>query len=93
MQRGEVERLAAQPSGVAHAGMHNPAEFLETAALDDLRDEEGNIDAAKVDERLSSLHQDRPHLFKPVEWPDFGQGVTGTRVPGPATWSDALKSE
>jgi hypothetical protein len=67
--RREVERIAGDH-------MQNAADIWLTTQIGDLRDEEGEIDREKINERVEQLLSDRPHWRKPNgPAPGFSSGV------------------
>jgi hypothetical protein len=65
--RREVERQIADR-------VQSPSDFWLTVQLQDLRDEEGQIDAERVAERVDQVLGERPH-WRRTERPDFSSGA------------------
>jgi hypothetical protein len=64
--RLEVERLAGDR-------LQNPSDLWLTASVADFRDENGELDAEKISERVDAVLAERPHWRTPPA--DFGSGV------------------
>lgn len=54
MQRNEVQRLVSDR-------LADPADLWRDANLEDMLDDDGNIDTAKVDAHISTLLEEHPH--------------------------------
>jgi hypothetical protein len=80
--RAAVERIAGD-------SLANASDIWLTTQIGDLRDEEGEIDAEKVTERVTQLLDERPH-WKKTGAIDFGGGVRQP-VKRPATLGEAFK--
>jgi hypothetical protein len=79
--RLEVERLAGDR-------LQNPADLWLTSAIADFRDEDGQLDAEKVSERVDAVLAERPHWRTPAA--DFGSGVRKP-IQRPASLGEAFK--
>jgi hypothetical protein len=68
--RAEVERRAAE-------ALHDPADLFSVTSLEDLRGDDGALDAGKLDSALSQIERSKPHWMKkdPNKRPDFHQGT------------------
>ena len=67
--RREVERVAGDR-------LQNPADLWLTTQLADLRDEDGELDADKISQRVDGVLADRPHWRKTTgPPPNFSSGV------------------
>lgn len=88
LQRAEVGRLASTHG----EKIHNTEDLFEIGgvALDDLKDDNGNLDPAKVAASLEALHTERPYLFVEKRFPNLMQGDRGTTT-ARTTWASALK--
>lgn len=85
LQRGEVERLAT-------ADLQNGADLWAAGVdLDDLLDEDGNVDAAKVSKACKDVTAERPH-WKRVTRTNAGlkSGSSAERGPAPTPWAAAF---
>ena len=86
MQRAEVERLAADRIAV-------PADvWLAGTSLPDMLDEDGNVDQAKVTDRIGQILTDRPG-WRRQSAPSFDGGVRATAPSTGPTWFDALRAK
>lgn len=66
--RAEVERAVT-----GDRGLTDPADFWLAVQLDDLRDEDGALDKAKIEAARDRVLADRPHWRKPA--PNFDGGA------------------
>lgn len=88
LQRAEVGRLASTHG----EKIHNTEDLFEIGGvvLEDLKDDDGNLDPAKVAASLEALHTERPYLFVEKRFPNLMQGERDT-IKGRTTWASALK--
>lgn len=88
LHRSAVERLVADRLAA-------PADLFDVGQADlaDLLDDDGNLDAAAVDQHVADLLATRPGLARDAgpRRLDLGQGVRGS-TPGGASWSDLLRA-
>lgn len=83
--KAEIERRAAER-------MASPADVWLASSLDAMRDDDGQIDDAKVDAELSRIVEERPH-WKKAKMPDLHQGAAiGASIePPPPSFGEQLK--
>lgn len=85
LQTAEAARLATGP-GLLIDG----TELFHSAALEDVLDDDGNVDPAKVTEAVSTLVGTKPYLKSPKFVGDAGQGQ---RADAPdLSWADVIRS-
>lgn len=84
LQTAEAARLATGP-GLLIDG----TELFHAASLEDVLDDEGNVDPAKVTEAVSALTGSKPYLKSPKFVGDSGQGQRA-EAPG-LSWADVIR--
>lgn len=86
LQRAELGRLTA-------SRLAQPEDLLTYGAtLPDLLDEQGDLDAGKVDAAVTTVLAQRPGLaaVPPARFPDLGQGQRDSGPPAP-DWAAVLR--
>jgi hypothetical protein len=84
-ERAEVERQVA-----GGGGLRNAADFwLAGVSLDDLRDEDGKLDAEKVNAAKKRVVSEHPHWSEPA--PDFNGGARPDEQPSAPSFGEAVK--
>lgn len=86
MMRGQIEAVLVDK-------LHRPADFFEvgeTVELADLLTDDGQVDTAKVDERLKAIAAERPYLLNKQETSTSGLPPRGPAGDVELTWKEAI---